>query len=238
MPHKLELQSIFASYGATSVLKDVSLRVAQGGITALLGANGAGKTTTLRVISGMLRASAGRVLVDGEPVAARAPHAVAKLGIGHVPDGRGTLAELSVEENLRVGGYQLARQDEVRTQAERMYTIFPALKPRRLQQAGTLSGGEQQMLAIARAMMARPQLLLLDEPSFGVAPLVVERIFEVLRDINRTDGVSILLVEQNAKLALRTADYAYVLDSGRVALHGDSAQLRENETVQNSYLGA
>jgi branched-chain amino acid transport system ATP-binding protein len=238
MPHKLELQSIHASYGATSVLKDVSLRVAHGGITALLGANGAGKTTTLRVISGTLRASAGRVLVDGETLSTRAPHAVAKLGIGHVPDGRGTLAELSVEDNLRVGGYLLARQDEVREQAERMYAIFPALKPRRLQQAGTLSGGEQQMLAIARAMMARPQLLLLDEPSFGVAPLVIERIFDVLREINRTDGVSILLVEQNAKLALRTAGYAYVLDSGRVALHGDSAQLRENETVQNSYLGA
>jgi branched-chain amino acid transport system ATP-binding protein len=238
MPHKLELQSICASYGATSVLKDVSLRVAQGGITALLGANGAGKTTTLRVISGMLRASAGRVLVDGEAMASRAPHAVAKLRIGHVPDGRGTLAELSVEDNLRVGGYMLARQDEVRAQAERMYAIFPALRPRRLQQAGTLSGGEQQMLAIARAMMARPQLLLLDEPSFGVAPLVIERIFDVLREITRTDGVSILLVEQNAKLALRTAGYAYVLDSGRVALHGDSAQLRENETVQNSYLGA
>ncbi|MBG9388061.1 ABC transporter ATP-binding protein [Caenimonas aquaedulcis] len=238
MPHKLELQSVFASYGATSVLKDVSLRVAAGGITALLGANGAGKTTTLRVISGVLRASAGRVLVDGEPLASRSPHAVAKLGVGHVPDGRGTLAELSVEDNLRVGGWLLPRDAQVREQAERMYEIFPALKPRRLQQAGTLSGGEQQMLAIARAMMPRPQLLLLDEPSFGVAPLVVERIFEVLRAINRSEGVSILLVEQNAKLALRTADYAYVLDSGRVALHGDSAQLRENETVQNSYLGA
>lgn len=238
MTHKLELQSICASYGATSVLKDVNLRVAHGGITALLGANGAGKTTTLRVISGMLRATAGRVLVDGEPVGSRAPHAVAKLGIGHVPDGRGTLAELSVEENLHVGGWHLPRQDEVRAQAERMYEIFPALKPRRLQQAGTLSGGEQQMLAIARAMMARPKLLLLDEPSFGVAPLVVGRILEVLREINRTEGVSILLVEQNAKLALRMADYAYVLDSGRVAVEGDSAQLRENATVQNSYLGA
>jgi branched-chain amino acid transport system ATP-binding protein len=237
MPPSLELRSVAAGYGATQVLHGVSLQVAAGGITALLGANGAGKTTTLRVISGLLRAASGQVLVDGTAAGSRAPHAMAKLRIGHVPDGRGTLAELSVEETLRVGGW-LLRAAEVASQVERMYGIFPALKPRRQQQAGTLSGGEQQMLAIARAMMPRPRLLLLDEPSFGVAPLVVERIFEVLREINRSEGVSVLLVEQNANLALRTADYAYVLDSGRVVADGTPEALRENETVQNSYLGA
>ncbi len=237
MTPQLEIQSMVAGYGDTRVLKGISLNVAAGGVTALLGANGAGKTTTLRAISGLIRAKEGDVRFEGRSMRNMRPAAISALGIGHVPDGRGTIAELTTEENLRVGGFTLRGRAALETEIERMYERFPILQERRRQQAGTLSGGEQQMLAIARALMSKPKLLLLDEPSFGVAPLVVARIFEILRQINREHSIGILLIEQNANLALDLADYAYVLESGRIALEGSAAELRNNEAVHRSYLG-
>ncbi|WBY03081.1 ABC transporter ATP-binding protein [Ramlibacter tataouinensis] len=237
-PLHLEVRNVCAGYGATQVLRDVNLAVRRGGVTTLLGANGAGKTTTLRVISGLLKPASGQVLIDGQPVTGLSPHAIASRRVGHVPDGRGTLAELSVEENLRVGGYLIRSRRELQAQMEAMFGFFPVLKQRQHQQAGTLSGGEQQMLAIARALMPRPSLLLLDEPSFGIAPLVVQLIFRILRDIITAHGLSILLIEQNASLALGFSDDAYLLESGRITLHGPASALAQDDAVRRAYLGA
>jgi branched-chain amino acid transport system ATP-binding protein len=214
-------------------LRGVTLRVAEGELVAVLGANGAGKTTTLRAISGTVRRT-GDVLFGGTKLSRRA-ESTARAGIAHVPEGRGTFTELSVWDNLRLGAY--TRRGGVKEDAQRVFTFFPRLEERRDQQAGTLSGGEQQMLALGRAMMARPKLLLLDEPSLGLAPLVVKEIFEALAKMKGEDGMSVLVVEQNANLALAHASRAYVLEVGRVVVEGSSDELRANESVRKSYLG-
>jgi branched-chain amino acid transport system ATP-binding protein len=230
----LELEDVEARYGPIRALHGVSIAVGKGDVVALLGANGAGKTTTLRAVSGTVRRS-GRIVFDGRSLERRSPEAVARAGIAHVPEGRGTFAELSVRENLRVGAW--TRRGRLRAEQERVLHYFPALADRAGQPAGTLSGGEQQMLALGRALMARPRLLMLDEPSFGLAPLVVAGIFAILRRLNEEEGVSILLVEQNATLALETASTAYVLETGRVALSGPADELHAHESVRRSYLG-
>ena len=228
----LELQDVEARYGEIRALHGVTLTVDEGDFVAILGANGAGKTTTLRAISGTVKTS-GDVLFDGSKVFRRTPEAMAKRGVAHVPEGRGTFASLSVLDNLKLGGWTRGASGR---DLARVFEEFPRLYERRDQQAGTLSGGEQQMLALGRAMMARPRLLLLDEPSLGLAPLVVREIFEVLRRLNE-DGATIVVVEQNAMLALGAAQHAYVLETGRVVLGGDAADLQKNESVRRSYLG-
>ena len=229
----LELHGIEARYGPVQALHGVSLQVGDGELVAVLGANGAGKTTTLRAISGTVRRS-GDVVFAGKKLPRR-PDATARAGIAHVPEGRGTFSELSVWENLRLGAY--ARRANVKQDAQRVYKFFPRLEDRRDQQAGTLSGGEQQMLALGRAMMARPKLLLLDEPSLGLAPRVVNEIFDALTRMKTDDGMSVLVVEQNANLALAHAARAYVLEVGNVVVEGTSDELRANESVRKSYLG-
>jgi branched-chain amino acid transport system ATP-binding protein len=229
----LELTDVEARYGQVKALRGVTLRVGEGELVAVLGANGAGKTTTLRAISGTVRRT-GDVLFGGTKLPRRA-EATARFGIAHVPEGRGTFTELSVWDNLRLGAY--TRRGGLKEDAQRVFTFFPRLEERRDQQAGTLSGGEQQMLALGRAMMARPKLLLLDEPSLGLAPLVVKEIFEALAKMNGEDGMSALVVEQNARLALAHAARAYVLEVGRVVVEGTSDELRANESVRKSYLG-
>jgi branched-chain amino acid transport system ATP-binding protein len=236
MTELLEVSALGASYGATRVLHGISFELAAGRITAILGANGAGKTTTLRAICQAV-ATSGSVVFDGRQLVGLATEKVVRLGIAHVPDGRGTFGALTVEENLRLGGYVRGDRAGVASDIDQIYRRFPRLGERRKQPAGLLSGGEQQMLAISRALMLRPRLLLLDEPSFGLAPMIVAEIFRILRSINERDGVSILLVEQNAKLALELADHAYLLDAGRVALGGTSEQIRGNEAVRRAYLG-
>jgi branched-chain amino acid transport system ATP-binding protein len=236
MPKLLEVSDLNASYGATQALFGVSFSLEQGKITAILGANGAGKTTTLRALCQTVRTS-GSIKIAGEEVIGRATESVVRMGVAHVPDGRGTFTALSVEENLRLGAFTRRDKAEVALDMERMYTRFPRLKERRQQQAGTLSGGEQQMLAISRALMLRPRLLLLDEPSFGLAPLIVAEIFRIMREINQQDQVSMLLVEQNASLALDLADNAYLLETGRVAISGPSEQIKNDENVRRVYLG-
>jgi branched-chain amino acid transport system ATP-binding protein len=232
----LEVRQLRAAYGATRVLHGLDFAMAGGSITTLLGANGAGKTTTLRALCGMVKTE-GEVAFAGRRISGSATEDIARLGIAHVPDGRGTFAQLTTEENLRLGAY--ARKDKARVpeDLERMYGYFPRLKERRRQQAGTLSGGEQQMLAVSRALMLKPKLLLLDEPSFGLAPLVVQELFRILRTINEADGVSMLVVEQNAALALSVADHAYVLETGRIVLSGTAAEIKSDEAVRRSYLG-
>jgi branched-chain amino acid transport system ATP-binding protein len=232
----LEASGLTAGYGATAVLRDVSFAVQEGGITTVLGANGAGKTTLLRAVCGMIRRK-GELRFAGRSLAGMAAEDIVRLGVAHVPDGRGTFVDLSTEENLRVGAYTRKDKRAVAEDFERIYAYFPKLRERRHQQAGTLSGGEQQMLAISRALMLRPKLLLLDEPSFGLAPLVVQDIFRIMRRINQEDGVSMLLVEQNATLALELADTAYVLETGQVVVSGPSEQIRNDESVRRSYLG-
>jgi len=232
----LEVRSLTAGYGAGPVLHGVEFAVAEAGVTTLLGANGAGKTTTLRALCGTIPAQ-GEIRFAGERIDGRATEDVVRCGIAHVPDGRGTFVELTVEENLRLGAYVRRDRAEVTRDFERVYGYFPRLKERRRQQAGTLSGGEQQMLAIGRALMLRPRLLLLDEPSFGLAPLIVQEIFAIMRAINRDEKVGILLVEQNASLALGIADRAYLLETGRVVLAGSSAEIGADESVRRSYLG-
>jgi len=229
----LELHGVEARYGPVQALHGVSLHVGDAELVAVLGANGAGKTTTLRAISGTVRRS-GDVVFAGKKLPRR-PDATARAGIAHVPEGRGTFSELSVWENLRLGAY--ARRASVKKEAQRVYKFFPRLEDRRDQQAGTLSGGEQQMLALGRAMMARPRLLLLDEPSLGLAPMVVNQIFEALTRMKTEDGMSVLVVEQNANLALAHAARAYVLEVGNVVVEGTSDELRANESVRKSYLG-
>jgi branched-chain amino acid transport system ATP-binding protein len=236
MPSLLQVENLQASYGATQVLHGMSFGLDAGRITAVLGANGAGKTTLLRAICQMVR-TAGSVLFEGQQLVGRATEEVVRLGVAHVPDGRGTFTALSVDENLRLGAHVRRDKARVGEDLEKMYSRFPRLGERRHQQAGTLSGGEQQMLAISRALMLRPKLLLLDEPSFGLAPKIVAEIFRILRAINIDDGVSMLLVEQNALLALELADRAYLLETGRVALSGTSQALMADESVRRSYLG-
>jgi len=236
MSKLLEVNKLCASYGATQVLYDVDFALEAGHITAILGANGAGKTTTLRALCQVVKTS-GSIQFDGQQLVGKSTESVVRMGVAHVPDGRGTFTGLSVEENLRLGAYVRGNKAEMMQDMERMFTRFPILEQRRHQQAGTLSGGEQQMLAISRALMLRPKLLLLDEPSFGLAPLIVAEIFRIMRTINQEDGVSMLLVEQNASLALDLADHAYLLETGRVALSGPSDTIKNDESVRRAYLG-
>ncbi len=237
MTNLLEVRGLQARYGATQVLHGLDLDVAEGQVTALLGANGAGKTTTLRALCRFMVQASGSVTLAGGRIDARSTEQIARLGVGHVPDGRGTFMGLSTEENLQLGAYARHSRGGMAEDMERVYGYFPRLRERATQQAGTLSGGEQQMLAIGRALMGRPRLLLLDEPSFGLAPLVVKDIFAIMRRINTEEKVSILLVEQNARLALELADTAYLLETGRVVLSGASADLRQNDAIRRAYLG-
>ena len=232
----LEVQGLKAYYGQTQALHDVNFSLEPGGITTLLGANGAGKTTTLRSLCGMVRTE-GAIRFDGQPISGKATEEIVRLGVGHVPEGRGTFTGLTVDENLRVASY--TRRDKAATQRdlEMVFEYFPILKARVDQQAGTLSGGEQQMLAISRALMLGPRLMLLDEPSFGLAPLIVQEIFRIMRRINSEAKVSMLLVEQNAALALELADHAYVLETGRVVMSGKSSVVKSDEAIRKSYLG-
>jgi branched-chain amino acid transport system ATP-binding protein len=229
----LQLDRVEARYGPVKALHGISLEVGEGELVAVLGANGAGKTTTLRAVSGTVRRS-GDVIFDDKKLPRR-PGAAARAGIAHVPEGRGTFSELSVWENLRLGAY--TRRGGIKDDAQRVFKYFPRLEERKGQQAGTLSGGEQQMLALGRAMVARPKLVLLDEPSLGLAPMVVRDIFRIVRAINQEQGVSVLLVEQNASIALELADHAYLLETGRVVMSGPAERLRNDEAVRRSYLG-
>jgi branched-chain amino acid transport system ATP-binding protein len=232
----LEARGLTAQYGWTRVLHGVDFAVEAGGITTILGANGAGKTTTLRAVCGMVRTS-GEIAFDGQRIAGRATEDLVRLGIGHVPEGRGTFVNLTVEENLRLGAYGRTSRNGIAEDFESVYGYFPVLASRKRQLAGTLSGGEQQMLAVARALMLRPRLLLLDEPSLGLAPLVVREIFRIVRTINRDRGVSVLLVEQNASMALALADHAYLMETGRMVQSGPAAQLKQNDAIRRAYLG-
>jgi branched-chain amino acid transport system ATP-binding protein len=231
MPALLELSDVTARYGQVVALHGVSLTVDDGEIVALLGANGAGKTTTLRAVSGTVRRT-GDVVLGGKRLGRATPEGVARSGVAHVPEGRGIFAELTVWENLRMGGY-IARRPDFKT----VLGYFPWLEERRNQQAGTLSGGEQQMLALARAFLSRPRLLMLDEPSLGLAPIITREVFRVVGELNREEGLAVLVVEQNAAVALAAAQRAYVLETGRVAVAGSAAELKSNEAVRTAYLG-
>ncbi len=233
----LKLSGVSAAYGPVVALHDVSLEVGEGQIITILGANGAGKSSTLRVISGLVRPTGGSVEFLGERIDRHSPEALVSLGISHVPEGRELFADLTVLENLRLGAYVRRDNDEIKRDLDRMYERFPVLAERRQQAAGSLSGGEQQMLAVARGLMSRPRLLLLDEPSLGLAPLVMQEIFRIFQTINKEDKVTILLVEQNATLALSIAQHGYVLETGRVVFDGSAARLKEDEAVRRSYLG-
>jgi branched-chain amino acid transport system ATP-binding protein len=232
----LEVKDLKAYYGQTQALHGISFALEAGGITTLLGANGAGKSTTLRAICGMV-ATEGAIRLEGETIRGRPTEEIVRLGVGHVPEGRGTFTSLTVDENLRVAAYTRRDKAAVRRDQEMVFEYFPILKERLDQQAGTLSGGEQQMLAIARALMLGPRLLLLDEPSFGLAPLVVQEIFRIMRRINADAKVTLLLVEQNAALALELAGHAYVLETGRVVMSGSAESVRSDEAIRKSYLG-
>ena len=231
MPALLELSDVTARYGQVVALHSVSLTVADGEIVALLGANGAGKTTTLRAVSGTVRRT-GDVVLGGKRLGRATPEAVARSGVAHVPEGRGIFAELTVWENLRMGGYTVRRPDFAT-----VLGYFPWLEDRRNQQAGTLSGGEQQMLALARAFLSRPRLLMLDEPSLGLAPMITREVFRVVTELNQKEGVAVLVVEQNAAVALSAARRAYVLETGRVAVSGSAGELKSNDAVRSAYLG-
>jgi len=230
----LELRRLKAFYGPSEVVHGIDIAVEEGGMTVLLGANGAGKTTTLRAICGMVK-SEGEILFAGAHLDRRATEQIAAVGVAHVPEGRGTFIGLTVEENLRLGGYTRARRTAANI--ERMYGYFPILQQRRRQQGGALSGGEQQMLAIARALMMEPRLLVLDEPSFGLAPRIVDDIFKIVARIQKEERVSVLLVEQNANLALELADHAYLLETGYVVASGSAKQLADDPQIRRSYLG-
>ena len=232
----LELEEVHAGYGPTQVLHGVSMKMAEGEIISLLGANGAGKTTTLRAICGGVRWD-GAIKLSGRSLHRMSTEDIVRSGLAHVPEGRGILTDLTVEENLRLGEHLRRDRDQVRKDYVRVFEYFPVLRERRRLSASTLSGGEQQMLALARAVLMRPRLMLLDEPSLGLAPLVVRAIFEIIRDINRADGVGVLLVEQNARLALELSTHSYVLEVGRVAVAGLSSELKGNDSVRRSYLG-
>jgi branched-chain amino acid transport system ATP-binding protein len=232
----LEAAGLCASYGPTAVLHGISFAIEEGSITALLGANGAGKTTTLRALCAMVKTS-GTVKFRGERIDGRATEDIVRRGIAHVPDGRGTFANLTTEENLRLGAYTRRDRDAIDGDLDRVYGYFPRLRERHDQQAGTLSGGEQQMLAVSRALMLRPRLMLLDEPSFGLAPLIVQELFDILRAVKRAEGVSMLLVEQNASMALSLADRAYLIETGRIVLSGSAQDIKSDDAVRRSYLG-
>ena len=236
MAQILEVRGLHAQYGPTRVLHGIDFSVEEGGITTILGANGAGKTTTLRAVCGMVKTQ-GEIVLAGDRIEGKATESIVRAGVAHVPDGRGTFVNLSVEENLRLGAYTRSDKAAVAADFERMFGYFPRLKERLRQQAGLLSGGEQQMLAVSRALMLRPRLLLLDEPSFGLAPRIVQELFEIFRTINQQDRVSMLLVEQNAALALKLADTAYLLETGRVVISGTAESIRNDEAIRRSYLG-
>ncbi|HEX5091435.1 MAG TPA: ABC transporter ATP-binding protein, partial [Burkholderiales bacterium] len=227
----LQVSGLHASYGPTRVLHGIDFAMDEGTITTLLGANGAGKTTTLRALCGMVKTQ-GEVRFAGERIDGRPTESIVRKGIAHVPDGRGTFVNLTTEENLRLGAYTRGDRDAVQADLERVFGYFPRLKERREQQAGTLSGGEQQMLAVSRALMLRPRLMLLDEPSFGLAPLIVKELFEILRTVNEKEKVSMLVVEQNAAMALGLADHAYLIETGRVVLSGTAEDIRNNDAVR------
>ena len=233
----LTLENISVNYGAIRALKGVSMRVEQGEVVTLIGANGAGKTTTLRTITGLLSPTEGRILFEGQEISGKPTHQLVARGISMSPEGRGVFANLTVRENLQMGAYLKKNKAEIAEDLERGFKMFPRLKEREAQKAGTLSGGEQQMLAISRALMLRPRLLLLDEPSFGLAPLVVRDLFKILGKINREDKVTILVVEQNAQLALELADQAYVIETGKIVMSGAAKEIASNEDVRKSYLG-
>ncbi|MEO8540034.1 MAG: ABC transporter ATP-binding protein [bacterium] len=230
----LEVSGLVAGYGAISAIKGIDLDVNEGEIVTLIGSNGAGKSTTLRAISGIIRGRSGKITFKNSPIDRFEAHRIVSLGISHVPEGRGIFQRMSVLDNLLLGGYQ--RNDDLTSDLDRVYQLFPRLKERLSQPGGTLSGGEQQMLAIGRALMARPKLLLLDEPSMGLSPLLVETIFRTISEI-RAQGATVLLVEQNALMALEIADRAYVLESGVITLKGTGAELAENDSVRRAYLG-
>ena len=232
----LQVRKLHAQYGPTRVLHGIDFDVRQGGITTILGANGAGKTTTLRAMCGMVKTE-GEITLAGQRIDGKATETIVRMGVAHVPDGRGTFMHLTAEENLRMGAYTRRDKAQVEADYERIYQYFPRLRERRKQQAGTLSGGEQQMLAVSRALMLRPRLLLLDEPSFGLAPRIVQELFAIFREINTKEGTSMLLVEQNAALALKLADHAYLLETGRVVISGSAESIRNDEAVRRSYLG-
>ncbi len=232
----LETRALCAFYGATQVLFGLDLAVGASGVTTLLGANGAGKTTTLRAISGMVRTT-GDILFEGKSIRGLPIEDIVRLRIAHVPQGRGTFVRQTVEENLQIGAMTRRDHAGIAADMERVFAYFPRLKERRRQQAGTLSGGEQQMLAVGRAMMLRPKLMLLDEPSFGLAPLIVRELFDIFAALNRDEGVSLLIVEQNASLALDLADEAYLIETGRTVMSGAARDLRDDESIRRAYLG-
>src|SRR3954471_5776584 len=232
----LRVRGLRAQYGNTKVLHGIDFDVQPGGITTILGANGAGKTTTLRAVCGMVRTQ-GEITLAGERIDGKATESIVRAGVAHVPDGRGTFMNLTVDENLRLGAYTRKDKDQVQADREQLLGWFPRLRERLKQQAGTLSGGEQQMLAVSRALMLRPRLLLLDEPSFGLAPRIVQELFGIFGEINRSEGMSMLLVEQNASLRLSLANHAYLLETGRVVISGSAEAIRNDTSVRRSYLG-
>jgi branched-chain amino acid transport system ATP-binding protein len=232
----LEVKELDAHYGAIHALRKVNITVEKGEVVTLIGSNGAGKSTTLRVLSGLLRPSHGTVVYDGQSIAGRAPHEIVGLGLAHSPEGRGIFGTMTVIENLELGAYGRDDRTEIRNDLNKMLSRFPILGERAGQSAGTLSGGEQQMLAVARALMARPKLLLLDEPSLGLAPQIVQKIFAIIREINQ-EGVTILLVEQNAHMALQVAHRGYVLESGEIKMSDDAKKLAASDAVRKAYLG-
>ena len=233
----LRVEKLAVAYGSIKALHDVSLHVPEGSIVTLIGANGAGKSTTLRAISGLIKPTAGRISYAGVEIARLAPHLIVSRGLCHVPEGRMVFANLTVRENLKMGAYLQRDKTWIAGQTDYVFKLFPRLQERENQAAGTMSGGEQQMLAIARALMSRPKFLMLDEPSLGIAPLLTKTIFEKIIEINKTQGLTILLVEQNANLALEVSSYGYVLETGRVILEGPSAELKANPEVRAAYLG-
>ena len=233
----LELKNLQVSYGSIAALHGISLDVAKGDIVTLIGANGAGKSTTLRAISGMLKATAGSIHYDGQEITNLPPHKIVARGLSHVPEGRMVFSNLTVLENLRMGAYRLKNNTRWKQDLDYVFSIFPRLKEREKQGAGTLSGGEQQMLAIGRALTGAPQCLMLDEPSLGIAPILVKTIFQKIVEINQTLGITILLVEQNANLALEISKFGYVLETGQIILKDQSAALRQNPQVREAYLG-
>jgi branched-chain amino acid transport system ATP-binding protein len=232
----LEIKGVSAGYGRVAVLQEISLAVGENSVAVLLGANGAGKTTTLRAISGMIKYS-GQILLDGKNLRGLGPDQVARLGIAHGLQGRGTFTDLTVEENLTVGAYRRSDKGQIAADIEEMYSLFPRLRERRKQKAGSLSGGEQQMLAVGRALMLKPRVMLLDEPSLGLAPVIIDDLYEALQRVNQSQGTAMLIVEQNANLALEIANEAYVLETGSMVLSGAARDVAENDGVRAAYLG-
>jgi branched-chain amino acid transport system ATP-binding protein len=233
----LELDNVHSYYGHIHALSGVSLKVEEGEIVTLIGANGAGKSTTLRTISGLIHAREGKVQMGGKDITHMEPYKIVEMGVGHVPEGRGIFPRLTVQENLEMGAYTLSDAVEVNRRMDNVFRIFPRLAERIYQKGGTLSGGEQQMLATGRGLMLKPKILLMDEPSMGLAPVLVDAIFDIIRDLNKSDGTTILLVEQNAQMALRYSTRAYVLETGRIVLSGPSKEIAQNPDVKKAYLG-